>query len=333
MTVLGIETSCDETAVSILNEKQVLASVVYSQIREHAPFGGVVPEIASRAHVEKISPVMEEALRISGIGLDQIDLVAATAGPGLIGALAVGFSFGKGLALSLQKPFVGVHHMEGHLFANRLGAKEPKPPFVALIVSGGHTELVDVAEWFQYRLWSRTRDDAAGEAFDKIGKLLGLEYPAGGRIAQLAAKGKRDFLSLPVAMRGKRDFSFSGLKTAAVYEVKKHSPEWVLENLSHICASVEDAIVGALVEKTLSAMQALGRDRLVLAGGVACNQWLRAKLNEAAQSMGFEFSAPVPAYCTDNAAMIAAAGLHRHLSSATPAGHASIFPSQDWYSI
>ncbi len=331
MIVLGIETSCDETAVAVLNGQSVLASVVYSQIREHRPFGGVVPEIASRAHVEKISPVLEEALRTSGIGLDQIDLVAATAGPGLIGALAVGFSFGKGLALSLQKPFVGVHHMEGHLFANRLVAPEPAPPFLALIVSGGHTELVDVAGWFQYRLWARTRDDAAGEAFDKIGKLLGLEYPAGGRIGELAANGNPGFLSLPVAMRGQRDFSFSGLKTAVVYEVKKHPAEWVVENMPHICASVEDAIVSALTEKTLAAMQALGRDRLVLAGGVACNRRLRATLGEAGKSKGFGFDAPPPVYCTDNAAMIACAGLHRYLAGATPNGHASIFPSLDWY--
>ncbi len=332
MIVLGIETSCDETAVAVVDGGGVRSSAVYSQIREHRPFGGVVPEVASRAHVEKIEPVFREALRIAEVEPEQIDLVAATAGPGLIGALAVGFSFGRGLALSLQRPFMGIHHIEGHLFANRLNGKSPRPPFLALIISGGHTELVDVEDWCSYRLWARTRDDAAGEAFDKIGKMLGLEYPAGARVAELALGGDRQFLRLPVALRGQKDFSFSGLKTAAVYEVKKHPAFWMTENLGHICASVQEAIVDALVEKSLAAMEVLHRDRLVLAGGVACNKRLREKLSEAAAAKGFFFEAPAPAFCTDNAAMIAAAARYRHLTMPEAMGYASIFPSGEWYS-
>lgn len=330
MITLGIETSCDETAAAVLDGHMVLSNVVYSQIKEHEPFGGIVPEIASRAHVEKIDAVYYEAVKTSGKSLEDIELIAATAGPGLIGALAVGYSFAKGLALARSRPFTGVHHMEGHLQANYIHDPSLKTPYLALVVSGGHTELIDVYDEFSYKLVSRTRDDAAGEAFDKIGKIIGLGYPAGGKIGKLAETGNPDFLKLPVMMRNKPDFSFSGLKTAVYYEVREKTDEWIRDNLNDICASVQEAIVNSLVDKTMMALKQLQYKRLVLAGGVACNGRLREKINDLAVRHGFAWQAPEPRYCTDNAAMIAVTAARRH-AMAAPASYDFIFPSGKWY--
>ena len=330
MKILGIETSCDETAAAIMEDNVIRSSIVYSQTKEHLPYGGIVPEIASRAHIEKINTVVYEALGKAGVDISQIDLVAATAGPGLIGALAIGFSFGRGLAMSVSRPFMGIHHIEAHLLVNNI-THDLKPPYLALIISGGHTELVYVPEDFVYKLWGKTRDDAAGEAFDKIGKMLGLDYPAGGTIGMLSREGDKQFMPLPRPLKKERDFSFSGLKTAVYYKVRKHSREWVSENISHICASTQEAIVDSLLDKTVRALEELGCGRLVLAGGVARNERLREKLGVMAARHNFTWYAPEPEYCTDNAAMIAAAAWLRYKQFGISGSYNDIFPSMEWY--
>jgi N6-L-threonylcarbamoyladenine synthase len=315
MIILGIESSCDETAVGIVNkEGQVLANVLYSQIDEHAVFGGVVPEVAARAHLEKITPIAIAALAESKLTLEDVDLVAFTRGPGLMGPLLVGASFARGLAMSLGVPCTGIHHLEGHIAAATLSFPDLKPPFLCLTVSGGHTEICAVDEELNFELLGRTRDDAAGEAFDKCGKILGLGYPAGAKIGQLAANANRKFVHFPRARLDKTEveFSFSGLKTSVLRYTQSQTPEYLQENLKDICASLESAIVDILVEKTLIALRKTKLKTLVVCGGVSANRHLRAELGKLGQKHKVRICVPEVSLCTDNGAMIAGAALNRY---------------------
>jgi N6-L-threonylcarbamoyladenine synthase len=312
--VLGLESSCDETAAAVVEDgTRILADVVSSQVDVHARFGGVVPELASRHHVVNVVPVVAEALERAGAGLDAIDGVAVTRGPGLVGALLVALQIGKAIAWARRLPLVGVHHLEGHLSAVYLdGAAAPALPHAALLVSGGHTSIVHVLDHGQYRELGRTRDDAAGEAFDKVAKLLGLGYPGGAVIEQIARTGDPAALKLPRPMpaRDELDFSFSGLKTWVLGWVKAHGkPEG--QALADLCASFQHAVTLSLVTKTRAAVRRMGATELQLAGGVAANGYLRAALARAGDEDGFRLFVPPPRHCTDNAAMIAAAGFFR----------------------
>jgi N6-L-threonylcarbamoyladenine synthase len=316
MRVLGIETSCDETSAAVLDgsgDDVALDALVILSQDVHRIFGGVVPEIASRAHLTAIVPVVEQALRDSGS--NRIDAVAVTNAPGLVGALLVGVSYAKAYAFARGIPVVGVHHMEGHLFATALEHPDAVPPFTALLVSGGHTLLIDVEAWGRYRLLGRTRDDAAGEAFDKVAKLLGLPYPGGPHIDRLAARSESgEFrFARPMLKRNQDpgdsefyDFSFSGLKTAVLNAVKSSDLE---VSRGAIARAFQDALVDTLVEKTVRAARAFDRHRVVLGGGVACNTSLVRAMRERFETRGVQVFAPSPRLATDNAAMIARAGL------------------------
>ena len=319
--VLGIETSCDETSVAVMDgtgdEVQLKSLVILSQ-DVHRIFGGVVPELASRAHLTAIQPVMARALQEAGANLASIDCVAATAGPGLVGALLVGVSFGKSLAASLGKALVGVHHMEGHLFATSLEHRDAVPPFTALLVSGGHTLLIDVEAWGRYRMLGRTRDDAAGEAFDKVAKLLGLPYPGGPHLEKLARTGNRDRVRFPRPMLRRNqqhgdpdyyDVSFSGLKTAVLNEVRSAERRGDKGEPADIAVAFQDALIETLVEKTARAREQYKRARVVLGGGVACNKSLVEAMRQRMAASGAAVYAPSGRLATDNAAMIARAGL------------------------
>ena len=307
--ILGIETSCDETAAAVvLGGNDVLSSVVSSQIDIHARFGGVVPEVASRAHLESIIPVIQEAVHSAGIDPSRIDAVAATVGPGLIGALLVGVSAAKALALVWDKPFVGVNHMEAHLYAGLLDDPTLEFPLVVLLVSGGHTMLVEMIGHGTYRLLGRTIDDAAGEAYDKVARYLDLGYPGGPAIDAAAELGNPEAINFPRAMmHDGLNFSFSGLKTSVINYVRKN-PD--VSNID-VAASFQAAVVDVLVAKTIMAAQQVGAIGVVLGGGVAANSRLRAQLQSQGQLNGFRVAVPSRAMCTDNAAMIAAAGWHR----------------------
>jgi N6-L-threonylcarbamoyladenine synthase len=317
LKVLGIETSCDETAVAVVDRETVLANLIASQVDVHERFGGVVPELASRYHLGAVVPVVDEALARAGGGLEALDAIAVTEGPGLVGALLVGVQMARGLALATGLPVVGVHHMEGHLFSAFLGDEtrpaRPLCPHVALLVSGGHTELVDVAGLGRYRMLGATRDDAAGEAYDKVAKLLGLGYPGGPIIDRLAAEGDPSAVPLPRAMadRDNLEFSFSGLKTAVRVHVDRHGQPDSRKALVDLCASFQAAVVDVLVRKARLALRRTGRDRLHIVGGVAANRALRHAAGEAAAAHGFAFDAVPLRYCGDNAAMIGAAAAAR----------------------
>ena len=315
--VLGIETSCDETSVSVMDgagdDVQLKSLVILSQ-DVHRIFGGVVPELASRAHLTAIQPVMQRALQEAGADLASLDCIAATAGPGLVGALLVGVSFGKSLAAAIGKPLVGVHHMEGHLFATSLEHRDAVPPFTALLVSGGHTMLIDVEAWGHYRMLGRTRDDAAGEAFDKVAKLLGLPYPGGPHLEKLAKTGNRDRIRFPRPMLRRNqqpgdadyyDVSFSGLKTAVLNEVRGAEKR----ESADIAVAFQDALIDTLTEKTARAAEQHGRKRIVLGGGVACNKSLVEAMRQRMAALDATVYAPSGRLATDNAAMIARAGL------------------------
>lgn len=320
MRVLGIESSCDETAAAVVTETgEVLADVVASQIAMHGPYGGIVPELASRAHMRAIVPVIREALSKIPGGLQGIDAIAVTQGPGLVGSLLVGVQVAKGLAWSVDKPLVGVNHLDGHLFSVYLrrpemqGSEEgPDMPFVGLLVSGGHTALYRVEGFNDIALVAQTRDDAAGEAFDKAAKLLGLGYPGGPAIDRLAARGNAKAFSfrLPMASRSTLDLSFSGLKTALARHVQSHGVPREQE-LADLCASFQGVIVESLVRKSILACQREAIDQLVITGGVAANRGLRARAEETCRENGIRLFVPPPISCTDNAAMIAMAGVHR----------------------
>lgn len=315
MIWLGIESSCDETACAILrdNPLEILSNPLYSQIQEHALYGGVVPEVAARAHLEKISTICNEAISEAKISVRDIDAIAFTRGPGLMGPLLVGASFARGLARDLGIPAYGINHLEGHLSAAWLTEPDLAPPYLTLTVSGGHTELVLEEPGFRYTLLGRTRDDAAGEAFDKSGILIGLKYPAGASIGKLAKEKNRRFHFFPRALKGEDngEFSFSGLKTAVRRYVEANSPEFIKENLGDIAASIEDAIIDILVSKTIWALKKTGMKTLIVGGGVSANGLLRERLKIYCENHGIRLAFPTLYNSTDNGAMIAAAAIRR----------------------
>lgn len=318
MIVLGIESSCDETGVALYDtERGLLSHALHSQIAMHQEYGGVVPELASRDHVRRALPLLQEALNSAQITLHDVDAIAYTQGPGLAGALLVGASVACGLGFSLQKPMIGIHHLEGHLLSPLLASRPPEFPFVALLVSGGHTQLMRVDGVGRYALLGETLDDAAGEAFDKSAKLLGLAYPGGPAISQLAVSGDPQVHQFPRPMLHSKDlnFSFSGLKTAVLTAVKKYPNALTEQDKANVARGFVDALIDVLVAKCKTAMKETGLKRLVIAGGVGANQQLRAALNAAAASSNpkkrFEVYYPELEFCTDNGAMIAFAGAMR----------------------
>ena len=310
MLVLGLETSCDETAAALVEDgRRVLSDVVSTQVDIHRRWGGVVPELASRNHVVQVMPVLHEALTRAGKRLDDVDLIAVTSGPGLIGALLVGLQVAKSLSLATGKPFVGANHLEGHLLAIRLLEDAPEPPFLGMVVSGGHTSLYEVQAYGRYRLVGSTRDDAAGEAFDKTARILGLPYPGGLPIDQLAQKGDPTAIRFPRALpqTDHFDWSFSGLKTSVLHHVKKHGvPQG--QALADLCASFQEAVADSLSRKFVLAAKRLGLKQLVVCGGVAANSRLRSLCQERAEERGLKLFLPPVRLCTVNGAMIAVAG-------------------------
>jgi N6-L-threonylcarbamoyladenine synthase len=334
MRILGIESSCDETGVALYDTTAgLLSHALHSQVAMHELYGGVVPELASRDHVRRLIPLLRQALDQAGCALSSLDAIAYTQGPGLAGALLVGASFAEALGVALNKPVLPVHHLEGHLLSPLLSATPPKFPFVALLVSGGHTQLMEVSAVGQYRLLGETLDDAAGEAFDKSAKLLGLGYPGGPALSKLAASGRAERYKLPRPLMhsGNLDFSFSGLKTAVMLLVKSETGTDAsidLQKKADLAAAVEDAIVDVLVAKSLQALKATGQTQLVVAGGVGANRKLRQRLDEAAARRKFQVFYPELEFCTDNGAMIAFAGAMR-LAAGAPlkvAGPFSVRP-------
>ncbi len=314
--ILGIESSCDETAASVVkNGREVLSNVISSQIDLHTLYGGVVPEIASRKHIEKINQVVDQALKEAGVTLDDITAVAVTYGPGLVGALLVGVSFAKALAFSLGKPLVGVHHIEGHISANYIEHKELEPPFSCLVVSGGHTHLVLVKDYGEYEILGCTRDDAAGEAFDKVARAIGLGYPGGPKIDKISKEGNPEAIHFPRAKVGDSayDFSFSGLKSAVLNYINSCEMKGEEVNVADVAASFQKAVVDVLVEHGVNGVKEYGFDKFAIAGGVASNSTLRKAFEEECQKQGIAFFCPSPVYCTDNAAMIAVAGYYEYI--------------------
>lgn len=322
LKILGIETSCDETAASVLMDgDQILASVIASQIDIHHRYGGVVPELASRKHTEAIVPVVEEAVEQAGIGLGDIDGIAVTRGPGLVGSLLVGVSFAKSLAFSLDLPWIGVDHLEGHVNSVFLTPNPPEFPFTVLLASGGHTSIYYVSSPTDMALMGKTRDDAAGEAFDKVSKMLGLGYPGGGVISRLAESGDREKIHFPRALHDKPnfDFSFSGLKTAVKRYIQTHPDETSGPGVCHIAAAFQEAVADSLTGKLVSAALTVKCEHIAIVGGVAANQRLREKLALAAETNRLMLNIPPADLCGDNAAMIAAIGT-RYLQSGRRSG-------------
>ncbi|NNF63472.1 MAG: tRNA (adenosine(37)-N6)-threonylcarbamoyltransferase complex transferase subunit TsaD [Acidimicrobiia bacterium] len=307
--ILGIETSCDETGVAVVQGTTVRSNVLGTQTEEHSRFGGVVPEVAARAHIEAIRPLAHAALAKAGVHPEELDAVAATRGPGLSGALLVGFAYGKALAWSLGKPFIGVDHMEGHLFAPRLEHADFEPPAIVVLASGGHSQIVHLTEWGSYEVMGRTIDDAAGEAFDKLARFIGLGYPGGPAIDKASEGGDPTAFAFPRALQDRPyDFSFSGLKTSVVTQLEKAKDSGSVPPLADVAASIQEAIVDVLVAKTFNAVDATGVTVVAGGGGVLANRRLREELANQADKRGVRLLLPSPAYCTDNGAMIAAAG-------------------------
>ncbi len=342
MRVLGFESSCDETGVALVElpapgdtgTPRLLAQALHSQISMHQAYGGVVPELASRDHIRRVLPLSREVLSQAKLGLQDIDVIAYTEGPGLAGALLVGAGVAVSLAAALGKPAVGVHHLEGHLLSPFLSADPPEFPFVALLVSGGHTQLMRVDEVGQYEILGETIDDAAGEAFDKSAKLLGLPYPGGPHLSKLAEQGRADAFELPRPLlhSGKPDFSFAGLKTAVLTQVKKLGDAPTEAQRADLAASTQAAIVEVLVKKSLMALKDTGLKRLVVAGGVGANAALRAQLNAACAKRGVRVHYPELSLCTDNGAMIAMAAamrLQRGMARLSHAGGFGVRPRWD----
>ena len=313
--ILAIESSCDETAAAVVkNGREVLSNVISSQIALHTLYGGVVPEIASRKHIEKINQVIEEALSEAGMELNQMDAIGVTYGPGLVGALLVGVAEAKAISYATGIPLVGVHHIEGHVSANYIEHPELEPPFLCLIVSGGHTHLVIVKEYGDYEIIGRTHDDAAGEAYDKVARAIGLGYPGGPKVDKLSKEGNPSAIAFPRAqVEGcPYDFSFSGVKSAVLNHL--HHAEQMGEeiNRADVAASFQAAVVDVLVDKTLQAAKEYGIDKVALAGGVASNSALRAGMEAACKKAGKKLYFPSPIFCTDNAAMIGAAAYYEY---------------------
>jgi N6-L-threonylcarbamoyladenine synthase len=314
--ILAIETSCDETSISLVkNGREVLSNIIYSQISIHQEYGGVVPEIASRKHIEVINDVLTKAVQESGVNLEQIDAVGVTYGPGLVGALLVGINFAKGLAYSLNKPLIGVNHIEGHICANLIANKNLEPPFLTLVVSGGHSHLVIMEAYGQYKVVGKTRDDAAGEAFDKVARSIGLGYPGGPLIDKAAKDGNNKAIDFPRVMLEKDsfDFSFSGLKSAVLnYQNSMHMKNIEI-NISDVAASFQEAVVEVLVSKTIGAAKTFNIKKIALAGGVASNSRLREMMKKSCVDEKFDFYYPPAVLCTDNAAMIGCAAYYKFL--------------------
>lgn len=314
--ILAIESSCDETAAAVVaNGREVISNVISSQIALHTLYGGVVPEIASRKHVEKINPVITEALAKANMTLDDIDAIAVTYGPGLVGSLLVGVSAAKALAFAADKPLIGVHHIEGHVSANYISHKELEPPFVSLVVSGGHSHIVIVKDYGEYEIIGRTHDDAAGEAFDKVARAIGLGYPGGPKIDKLAKEGDPYAIAFPRACidGAPYDYSFSGVKSAVLNYINQQEMKGEEINRADVAASFQEAVVDVLATRAVAAAKAYGYDKIALAGGVACNSALRAKMTQVCEGNDIKLFYPEPILCTDNAAMIGAAGYYEYL--------------------
>lgn len=307
MITLAIETSCDETSVAVMKDgREIMSNTISTQIEIHKRFGGVVPEVASRKHLESINKIIDTSLKEAGVTFDDIDNIGVTYGPGLVGALLVGISAAKAIAFALDKPLIPVNHIEGHIFANFIAHKELEPPFTCLVVSGGHTHLVYVADYGEYQLLGRTRDDAAGEAFDKIARALGLGYPGGPIIDELAKTGNPEAITFPRAFLedGSHDFSFSGLKSAVLNYINSSKQKDVAINVNDVAASFQKAVVDVLVEKTVRAAKEKDTNTIAIAGGVASNEYLRNAMSERCEMENIALKYPPRILCTDNAAMI-----------------------------
>ena len=308
--ILGIESSCDETAAAVVkNGREVLSNIISSQISIHEKFGGVVPEIASRNHVEAISNVVKKALNDANVTIDDIDAIAVTYGPGLVGALLVGVSYAKALAYASNKPLIGTNHIEGHIAANYITHSDLKPPFLAFVISGGHTHLVHIKDYKEFEIIGKTRDDAIGEAFDKVARVIGLGYPGGPKIDKLAKEGQAS-IKLPETHFENLDFSFSGIKTAVI-NLNHKTPDI---NKADLAASFEKAVTDVLVENSIKGCEQLGLKTIALAGGVSANSYIRKRFEELDNSNGIKVYYPEPILCTDNAAMIASAGYYNYIN-------------------
>jgi N6-L-threonylcarbamoyladenine synthase len=313
MIVLGIETSCDETSCAVVDDEfRILSNSTYSQL-EHSKYGGIVPEVASRQQIKKIVPIFRDCMEQAAMTIDAVDAVAVTCGPGLIGSLLVGVNFAKGISFATGKPLIGINHLEGHIYSNILSHPGLRPPFISLIISGGHTQLLSVEDYCRYKLLGETRDDAAGEAYDKVAKLLGLGYPGGDMIDKHAREGNSKFVRFPrAAVRGDPyAFSFSGLKTSVALHVNDKPASYVQDHLADICASFQEALVDSLVDRCLLAQSELSLGDIAVSGGVSANSRLRDVLQAESKRLGFRVYFPPLLLCTDNAAMIAAAGIVR----------------------
>lgn len=314
--ILAIESSCDETAAAVVkNGREVLSNIIFSQIDLHTLYGGVVPEIASRKHIEKINQVIEEALKEANVTLDDITAIAVTYGPGLVGALLVGVSAAKAIAFATGKPLVGVHHIEGHISANYIENKELEPPFGCLVVSGGHSHLVRVKDYGEYEIIGRTRDDAAGEAFDKVARAIGLGYPGGPKIDKVSKSGNPDAIQFPRAKvdGNEYDFSFSGLKSAVLNYLNQCDMKGIPVVQEDVAASFQKSVVEVLVGHSLHAVKEFDFEKFAIAGGVASNSGLRKAFEDECAKNGIEFYHPSPIFCTDNAAMIGVAGYYEYI--------------------
>ncbi len=314
--ILGLESSCDETAAAVIkNGRTVLSNVISSQIDIHKEYGGVVPEIASRKHIERINTVIEEALKEAGVGLKDLDALGVTYGPGLVGALLVGVAEAKAICFAADIPLVGVHHIEGHVSANYIENPDLEPPFLCLIVSGGHTHLVIVKDYGEFEILGRTRDDAAGEAFDKVARAIGLGYPGGPKIDKLSKEGNPDAIVFPKAHieDAPYDFSFSGLKSAVLNYINKANMQHMEINRADLAASFQKTVVDTLTQKAIRAAKEHHIDKLAIAGGVASNSTLRAAMEEACRAENIRFYHPSPIFCTDNGAMIGVAAYYEYI--------------------
>ena len=315
--ILAIESSCDETAAAVVkNGRDVMSNIISSQIALHTLYGGVVPEIASRKHIEKINQVIEEALKEANVTLEDIDAIGVTYGPGLVGALLVGVAEAKAIAFAANKPLVGVHHIEGHISANYIENKDLEPPYICLVVSGGHTHLVVVNDYGDYKVIGRTRDDAAGEAFDKVARAIGLGYPGGPKVDKLSKEGNPDAIKFPRAnVEGAPfDFSFSGLKSAVLNHINMCQMKNIEINEADIAASFQKSVVDALLSRALLACEEYGMNKLAIAGGVASNSAIRSAFETECKKKNIEFYHPSPIFCTDNAAMIGVAAYYEYIN-------------------
>lgn len=327
---MGIETSCDDSSVAILrNDREVLVNLISSQIDIHALFGGVVPEIASRKHLEAINPLIEKALTDTNLNYEDIDLISVTKGPGLMGSLLVGISAAKGLSLATGTPLIGANHMQGHICANYLSNKDLEPPFISLVVSGGHTYLCKVNSYTDYEVIGKTLDDAAGESFDKVARKIGLGYPGGPKIDKLAKEGNKDAIDFPRVMleKGSYDFSFSGLKTAVLNYAHKLEQRGEEVNKADLAASFQEAVVDVLVDKSMMLLKETGLKKIAVSGGVAANSRLKERLKEECDKEGIKFYHPSIILCTDNAAMIAMAGFLNYKNGAVDDNFMKVYPN------